>query len=390
MDRIRELLNDAPIVDGHNDLPWELRRRVFYDLEALDISADTTALGLHTDIPRLYEGGVGAQFWSVYVSYDLPGPEAVRATLEQIDCVRRMAERYPDQLTLARTADEVETAHAGGRIASLIGMEGGHSIGASLATLRMMYDLGARYMTLTHNRNTPWADSATDEPVHNGLTDFGREVVRECNRLGVMADLSHVAPATMHATLDVSTTPAFFSHSSARALCDHPRNVPDDVLTRVRDSNGVVMVTFVPAFVNNDCRAWFAEFMDYRKTILPGQYTEDSPEWGAAEKAWTAENPMPPCGVTDVADHVEHVRAVAGIDHVGLGGDFDGVPSTPTGLSGVDSYPNLLGELAERGWSDAELGKLTWHNALRVLRDTEAASRSARAERGPSVARLPG
>jgi membrane dipeptidase len=204
-----------------------------------------------------------------------------------------------------------------------------------------------------------------------------------------MADLSHVAPATMHATLDVSSAPAFFSHSSARALVDHPRNVPDDVLTRVRDSDGVVMVTFVPAFVNNECRAWFAEFMGYRMTVLSGQYTEDSPDWSAAEKAWTAENPMPPCGISDVADHVEHVRAVAGIDHVGIGGDFDGVPATPAGLDGVDSYPNLLAELVERGWSDAELAKLTWHNALRVLRDTEAAARSAQAERGASVARLP-
>jgi membrane dipeptidase len=387
-ERIRALLAQTPVVDGHNDLPWELRKRVFYDLDALDISADTSAIGLHTDIPRLRAGGVGAQFWSVYVAYTLPGPEAIRATLEQIDCVRRMVARFPADFALTRTADEVEAAHASGRIACLVGMEGGHSIGSSLGTLRMMYDLGARYMTLTHNRNTPWADSATDEPAVGGLSDFGREVVRECNRLGVMADLSHVAPATMHATLDVSTAPAFFSHSSARALCDHPRNVPDDVLTRVRDTNGVVMVTFVPAFVNADCRAWFAEFMGYRENVLPGQYTEDSPEWKAAEEAWRAEHPMPPCGISDVANHVEHVRTVAGVDHIGIGGDFDGVPSLPSGLEGVDTYPNLLAELAERGWSDADLAKLTWHNALRVLRDTEAAARSAQAQRGPSVARL--
>jgi membrane dipeptidase len=252
----------------------------------------------------------------------------------------------------------------------------------------MMYDLGARYLTLTHNRNTPWADSATDEPAVNGLSDFGREVVRECNRLGIMADLSHVAPATMHATLDVSSAPAFFSHSSARALCDHPRNVPDDVLTRVRDSNGVVMVTFVPAFVNRECKAWFAELMTFQRDVLSGQYTEHSPEWTKARDAWVAEHPSPPCDVKDVADHVDHVRTVAGVDHVGLGGDFDGVMMQPAGLDGVDGYPNLLAELAGRGWSDADLAKLTWHNALRVLRDTEAAARAARAQRGPSVVRL--
>src|SRR5262249_7689318 len=251
-----------------------------------DISADTTAIGLFTDLPRLAAGGVGAQFWSVFVPCELSGADAVTATLEQIDCVRRMVERYPDRLALARTADEVEAARASGRVASLIGMEGGHSIHSSLAVLRMMYDLGARYLTLTHNRNTPWADSATDERVHNGLSEFGREVVRECNRLGVMADLSHVAPATMHATLDVSTAPAFFSHSSARALCAHPRNVPDDVLVRVRDSNGVVMVTFVPAFVNNDCRLWWAEYVADNRTVLSGQPQNEGPDRADASKAW--------------------------------------------------------------------------------------------------------
>lgn len=387
-DRIRALLAESPVVDGHNDLPWELRRRVAYDLDALDIAGDLSDTGLHTDLPRLRRGGVGAQFWSVYASYKLAGADAVRVTLEQIDCVHRMVQRYPDELMLARTADDVEAARAAGRIASLIGMEGGHCIDSSLATLRMMYDLGARYLTLTHNVNTPWADSATDEPAVGGLSAFGREVVRECNRLGVMPDLSHVAPATMHATLDVSTAPAFFSHSSARALCDHPRNVPDDVLTRVRDTHGMVMVTFVPAFISQACREWWRSYVDYEKTVLYGQYTDDSPEWAAAAQAWIAEHPAPPCGVADVADHVEHVRDVAGIDHVGIGGDFDGVTTLPTGLQGVDSYPNLLAELSDRGWSDHELARLTWHNAVRVLRDTEAAARAARAERGPSTATL--
>jgi membrane dipeptidase len=386
-DRIKELLSRAPVVDGHNDLPWALRLKTRYDLDALDVGVDQRATGLHTDLPRLREGGVGAQFWSVYVPCELEGDAAVAATLEQIDAVRMLAERYPDRLALASTADEIEAARAAGRIASLAGMEGGHSIANSLGALRMMYELGARYMTLTHVKNTDWADSATDEPAVGGLSEFGREVVRECNRLGVMADLAHVAPSTMHATLDVSTAPAFFSHSSARALVDHPRNVPDDVLVRVRDSAGIVMVTFVPGFVNNDCVAWtdalIASFAERSQ-----RYAEGSPEAHADEDAWLRDNPRPPCGIGDVADHIEHVRAVAGVDHVGLGGDYDGCPALPDGLEGVHTYPALLAELADRGWPDADLEKLTWHNALRVLRDTEAAARAARLTRGPSLATI--
>ncbi|HEY7224411.1 MAG TPA: dipeptidase [Micromonosporaceae bacterium] len=370
-DRIRTLLAQAPIVDGHNDLPWELRVRAGYDLDVIDMAADQSGIGLHTDLPRLRAGGVGAQFWSAYVPSTITNP--VTATLEQIDAVRMMAARYPDQLVLATSADEMEAARQSGRIASLIGMEGGHSIDSSLGALRMMHALGARYLTLTHFRNTPWADSATDVPAVGGLNDFGRAVVRECNRLGVMADLSHVAVTTMQATLDVTTAPAFFSHSSARAVCDHVRNVPDEVLTRVRDSNGIVMVTFVPGFLREDCREWMDGLLAAygRLEAEQGSGTEGYAE---ARRAWVAANPRPPCGVADVADHIDHIRAVAGVDHVGLGGDFDGVAATPDGLDGVDGYPALLGELAERGWSDAELAKLTWHNAIRVLRDTESAA----------------
>src|SRR5262245_36171073 len=252
-DRIRALLANAPVVDGHNDLLWELRQRVRYDLDAVDIALDQSAIGLHTDIPRLRSGGVGAQFWSVFVPSKTANP--VTATMEQIDAVRMLRARYPNDFVLATSAEDMDSARASGRIACLIGMEGGHSIDSSLGALRMMHALGARYLTLTHFANTPWADSATDTPAVGGLSEFGREVVRECNRLGVMADLSHVAATTMHATLDVSTAPAFFSHSSARGVCSHVRNVPDDVLARVRDSNGVVMVTFVPPFVNSECRA---------------------------------------------------------------------------------------------------------------------------------------
>jgi membrane dipeptidase len=268
-----------------------------------------------------------------------------------------------------------------------MGVEGGHSIDCSLGVLRMLYDLGARYLTLTHFANTPWADSATDDPAVGGLSAFGREVVRECNRLGVLVDLSHVAPSTMDAALDTSVAPAFFSHSSARALCDHVRNVPDDVLVRVRDTRGVVMVTFVPGFLTEECRAWIGTYLDEHQR-LERQLGPDSPEWIDAEAAWLAANPRPPCGVTDVADHVEHVRDVAGVNHVGLGGDMDGVLALPDGLDGVDGYPALLAELAGRGWSDDDLAKLTWHNALRVLRETEEVARAERTRRGPSVATL--
>jgi membrane dipeptidase len=382
-DRVRAVLADAPVVDGHNDLAWELRCRVGYDFDRLDIAVERPAPGLHTDLPRLRAGGVGAQFWSVFVPCTLAGDAAVAATLEQIDAVHRMIERYPDDLALATTADEVERARAAGRVASLLGIEGGHSIAGSLGTLRMMYTLGCRYLTLTHGQNTPWADSATDTPAVGGLTAFGREVVRECNRLGLLVDLSHVAPSTMHAALDVSAAPAFFSHSSARALCDHPRNVPDDVLTRVRSSGGIVMVTFVPGFLTEECRAWQGLFaaIDH-----PPELTEYGTEWREARLAWIDANPRPPCDVGDVADHVEHIRDVAGVDHVGLGGDFDGSLAVPDGLSGVDGYPALLAELATRGWSDADLAKLTWHNALRVLRATESVGAEARRSRGPSLA----
>jgi membrane dipeptidase len=387
VERVRAVLVEAPVVDGHNDLVWELRCRVRYDLDRLDVAQDQSAAGLQTDLPRLRAGGVGAQFWSVFVPGTLAGDAAVPATLEQVDAVRRLVERHPADFVLAGTADEVEKARASGRIASLPGMEGGHSIGCSLGTLRMMYALGVRYLTLTHNQNTPWADSATDTPAVGGLSEFGREVVRECNRLGMIADLSHVAPSTMHAALDVSTAPPFFSHSNARALCDHPRNVPDDVLQRVRDADGIVMATFVPGFLTDGCRAWHERIV--AELALVGQdIPEHTPPWYEARAALLRSDPRPPCGLADVADHIEHVRDVAGVEHVGLGGDFDGTMALPEGLSGVDGYPALLAELAGRGWSDADLANLTWHNALRVLRATEAAAAEARASRGPSLATI--
>jgi membrane dipeptidase len=372
-ERIRALLAHAPVLDGHNDLPWMLRSLAGPDGEEPDLTRDQSAAGLHTDIPRVRAGGLGGQFWSVFVPCSLAGGDAVTATLEQIDVVWRLVRRYPDHFALATTADEVERAAADGRVASLIGVEGGHSIGSSLAVLRVLHRLGARYLTLTHARNTPWADSATDAPEVGGLSDFGHEVVRECNRLGVLVDLSHTAPSTMHAALDTSVAPAFFSHSSARALCDHPRNVPDDVLVRVRDSGGIVMVTFVPPFLTERARPWL-DLLATAEDRLGRNHPTDSPEWIAARDAWVADNPCPPTGVSDVADHIEHIRTVAGVRHVGLGADFDGVAALPEGLGGVDAYPTLLAELAGRGWTDPDLAGLTWHNALRVLRDTEAAA----------------
>jgi membrane dipeptidase len=365
---IRRLLRDAPLVDGHNDLLWELRTRVGYDLDRLDVAGPVPEL--RTDLPRLRAGGVGAQFWSVYVPSTLPGHEAVTATLEQLDGFHRLVARYPADLGLALTAEDVVRVARSGRVASLAGMEGGHSIGQSLGALRMMYALGARYLTLTHNDNTPWADSATDEPAHGGLTDFGRQVVAELNRLGMLVDLSHVAPATMHAALDTTRAPVIFSHSSARALCDHPRNVPDDVLARLRVNGGVCMVTFVPGFLVQgaaDVRLELARLdRHWRRELGDG-----SPELTWRRREWKAAHPEPRATLADVADHVDHVREVAGVDHVGLGGDFDGTDALPDGLADVSTYPALAAELRGRGWSDDELRRLAGRNVLRVLQAAE-------------------
>jgi membrane dipeptidase len=383
--RARALLAAHPIVDGHNDLPWGLRQHVRYDLGRLDIAADTSAT-LHTDIPRLRAGGVGAQFWSVFVRCNLAGDEAVSATLEQVDCVRQLTERYPADLRLARTADDMELARAEDRIASLMGAEGGHSINSSLATLRALQALGVRYLTLTHNDNVPWADSATDEPKANGLTRFGEEVVGEMNRCGMLVDLSHVSADTMRDAIRVTETPVIFSHSSARAVCDHPRNIPDDVLELLPGNGGVAMATFVPAFILPEAVEW-ARRAD-ANIRAHGHPPDSTPEAMKVQRAFQAEHPRPVATVATVADHLDHMREVAGIDHVGIGGDFDGTASTPAGLDDVSGYPNLIAELLRRGWSEADLAKLTWQNAVRVLRDAEAVSRDLRTRRGPSNATL--
>jgi membrane dipeptidase len=363
----RELLSRHPLVDGHNDLPWAIRDEFGGDPVRARLAEPVPQT--QTDLPRLAAGGVGAQFWSVYVPATLAGDTAVTAVLEQIDTARRMIEAYPDRLELALTAADVERIAPTGKVASLLGAEGGHCINSSLGVLRSLYALGVRYMTLTHNNNVGWADSATDQPQAGGLTDFGREVVAEMQRLGMLVDLSHVASSTMRDALDVAQGPVIFSHSSARALCDHPRNVPDDVLHRLAGNGGVCMVTFVPFFVSSDCAQWqiglFAE-LERR-----GLDRRDISAWEAVVPEYERAHPMPAATLTQVADHVEHVRSVAGLAHVGLGGDYDGSAGMPTGLADVSCYPALLAELLDRGWTEDECAALAGGNILRVLRDAE-------------------
>jgi len=376
-------LEAAPVWDGHNDVPWALRGRYNNLLAAFNFR-DTQAVGegpletaMHTDLARLRRGRVGAQFWSVYVPSTVqPEAAAVQAAIEQIDVAHRLFARYPDDLQLALTADDVERAMAAGKIASLIGMEGGHAIGSSLAVVRQMYALGARYMTLTHSANTPWADSATDIPAHEGLTDFGRDVVREMQRIGMLVDLSHVSEATMLDALDVAEqsgggAPLIFSHSGARAVDGHPRNVPDGVLARLKGNGGIVMMVAYPAFVSEGLRRQLATRAGEEarlKALFPGQ-----PDQVATQlDAWDAANPEVLATVSDVADHIDHIRQVAGIDHIGLGADYDGMDTGPVGMEDVSGYPALFVELARRGYSQEDLEKIASRNMMRVLRAAEA------------------
>jgi membrane dipeptidase len=380
----RRLLDRYPVFDGHNDLAWALRERGGRDPAATDLREPLPEL--HTDLPRLRQGGVGAQFWSVYVPAQLQGEAAVATTLEQIDLILRLAARHPGALELAGTAADVERIMAAGRVASLLGAEGGHSIACSLGVLRALYGLGVRYLTLTHNVNVPWADSATDKAAAGGLTTFGREVVREMQRLGMLVDLSHVAATTMSDALDVAEAPVIFSHSSARAVCDHPRNVPDDILARLPARGGVCMITFVPAFVAQRCRDWergVADEMDRRGL----DYRDLSARRQIAAER-TAAHPRPRATLADVVAHAEHVREVAGIDHIGLGGDYDGTSDLPDGLQDVSCYPALVGALLDRGWSEKDCGKLASGNVLRVLREAEDAAAAIGATRGPSAASM--
>jgi membrane dipeptidase len=363
----RELLSRHPLIDGHNDLPWAIREEFGGDPVRARLAEPVPQT--QTDLPRLAAGGVGAQFWSVYVPATLAGDAAVTAVLEQIDTAHRMIEAYPDRLELALTAADVERIFAAGKVASLLGAEGGHAINDSLGVLRSLYALGVRYMTLTHNNNVSWADAATDQPHAAGLTDFGREVVREMQRLGMLVDLSHVASSTMRDALDVARAPVIFSHSSARALCDHPRNVPDEVLSRLAGNGGVCMVTFVPFFVSTECAQW--QFGLLAELERRGLDRRDISAWETVAPDYQRAHPMPEATLAQVADHVEHVRAVAGLAHVGLGGDYDGSAGMPAGLSDVSCYPALFAELLDRGWTEDDCAALAGGNLLRVLRDAE-------------------
>jgi membrane dipeptidase len=383
---VDRVLARVPLIDGHNDLPWQFRERVDRKLSQLDLAADLSAEDppLHTDIARLRAGGVGGQFWSVYVPVELAGADAVTATLEQIDVVHGMVRRYPDAFELALTADDVVRIHRAGKVASLIGMEGGHSIDDSLAVLRQFFALGARYMTITHWRGTDWADAATSPARHDGLTDFGREVVREMNRLGMLVDLSHVSAATMHDALDVAEAPVIFSHSGAHGATPHPRNVPNDVLARLPENGGVVMVDFVPGFVSLEAAEHWARRAGERAR-LESLHPADPARVTELLAAWAEANPAPQVTIAHVADHVDYLRDHAGVDHIGLGGDFDGISAVPVGLEDVSTYPDLLVELARRGYSEADLAKIAGENVLRALRGSEATA-ARLAGRPPSEA----
>jgi len=355
------------VMDGHNDLAWAMRELCGYDLSAVDLAGGEPRL--HTDLPRLAAGGVGAQFWSVFVPCELAGDAAVTATLEQIDIVHRLVAAHPDRLAPAGSADEVEAVVAGGRLACLMGVEGGHQVNRSLGTLRMFHALGARYLTLTHNENVDWADSATDAPKVGGLTEFGRSVVRELNRLGMFVDLSHVSADVMRDALAVTTAPVLFSHSSARAVCDNPRNAPDDVLAQLPANGGVCMVTFVPRFVAQPVSDWYSAL--YAEVEARGGNRHRAADVEPVLQERLRSVPLPVATVADVADHADHVREVAGVDHVGIGADYDGTTVLPEGMGDVSSYPRLLEELRGRGWSAADLEQLAHGNVLRAMHDME-------------------
>jgi membrane dipeptidase len=401
--RVAAVLARTPLIDGHNDFPWEVRERFASKVDAFDFRSDLTRLPrakdapadqtlLMTDIPRLRAGHVGGQFWSVWIPTTMTGPLAVETTIQQIDIVKGLAARYPADLAMAYTADDIVRAHKAGKVASLIGVEGGHQIDDSLAVLRQYYALGARYMTLSHASNNHFADAATDDPVHHGLTPFGKAVIGEMNRLGMLVDLSHVSAETMRQALSVTQAPVIFSHSGARALSDHPRNVPDDVLVLLARNHGVVMANFATGYVNEARARWnadrAAELARYNSPPYAGLYIGQPDRAAAALAAWAKAHPRPVTTLAMVADHIEHIRKVAGVDAVGLGSDFDGIPDAPVGLDDVSTYPALLVELARRGWSDEDLGKLAGGNLLRALREAEAVAAKLQATTQPSYATI--
>ena len=380
--RARRVLRSTPLIDCHNDLPWAIREDSVarHDVAKYDLRKKTPG---HTDLARLKAGMVGGQFWSVYIPADARDSGYARVQLEQIDIARQVIAKYPE-IEWALTADALRASHARGRIGSLLGLEGGHAIENSLGALRAYYDLGARYMTLTHSATIDWADSGTDTARHGGLTRFGEEVVREMNRLGMLVDLSHVSPGTMSDALNVSEAPVIFSHSSARAVTDVPRNVPDSILKRLPQNGGIVMVTFVPGFVSRAVAQYGSE-AQRMNAELRQRFGSDDAARRREMDAWRASHPAPKATLKDVADHIDHIRRVAGPDHVGIGGDFDGISDTPVGLEDVSTYPALFAELSRRGWSEADLRKLAGENLLRVLKRAEAVCARLKQERQPST-----
>ncbi|MEO0501341.1 MAG: dipeptidase [Pseudomonadota bacterium] len=389
LDRARAVLAEAPVFDGHNDLPYAIRELNGGNLADFPFPRlpDDLRGQIATDGERLSAGGVGAQFWSVYVPASLPEPEAVVQVIEQIDLADRLIAANPDRLEKAATAADVRRIIAAGKVAGMYGVEGGHAIGNSLGVLRKLYDLGTRYMTLTHSATLAWADSATDAPKSDGLSPFGLEVIREMNRIGMLVDLSHVSSPTMADALDISAAPIIFSHSSARAIADHPRNVPDDILARMPENGGVVMVTFAEGFLNEARRQWWAD--EAAEEARLGSLHPGRPDLvEAALETWRADNPAPKASIADAADHIDHIRKIAGIDHIGIGGDFDGVTSYPTGLEDVSTYPALFAELVRRGYSDDDLARIASGNILRVLEAAEAVATRLQRETGPSEMRF--
>ncbi|MFQ5551550.1 MAG: dipeptidase [Gemmatimonadales bacterium] len=371
LDRARELMQRTPLIDGHNDLPWAARETHALSLDSLDISQPQPSK--MTDLPRLREGLVGGQFWVAYSPSSFHHRGAPRVGFEQVDFIHRMVERYPGDLQFAGTADEVMAAFRNGRVASLIGLEGGHMIENSLGVLRQFYARGVRYMTLTHSRNTDWADAATDDERHGGLTPFGEEVIREMNRLGMMVDLSHTSDSTMWDVLRVTEAPIIYSHSSSRRFTPHKRNVPDDIASAVGENGGVIMVNYVPSFIYRPSWNWYQQ-----RDALQGEEQE----------TWTANNPLPLPGIETVVDHIDHLRDVIGVDHVGIGADFDGINTTPVGLEDVSTFPYLIAEMISRGWEDEDIAKVMGLNVLRVMREVESAAARIRMLRGPSYARI--
>jgi membrane dipeptidase len=383
LDRAKRILSTTPLIDGHNDLPWAIResKTAPRDVDAYDLRTRTAG---HTDLERLRAGMVGGQFWSIYIPGEIKDSGFARVQMEQIDIARRLVERYPDRLMWALTASDMRRAHKEGKIGSVLGLEGGHAIENSLGTLRVYYDLGARYMTLTHNVTTAWADAALDSAKHGGLTEFGKEVVREMNRLGMLVDLSHVSPGTMSDALDVSEAPVIFSHSGARAVVDHKRNVPDSILRRVPANGGVVMVPFVTSFVSPEVAAYSHEEETFTADLRKKAGT-DTAAYREGVRAWRAAHPTPKATIAQVADQIEYVRKIAGVDHVGIGGDFDGITDVVVGLEDVSKYPALFAELAHRGWSDDDLRKLAGENILRAWEQAEQIAARLQKTRKPST-----